>query len=209
MESRQSALGELRQSARFWRRRGGDLGWAAAQPHRGWWSGFGGVGRDTAPRERRPSSRTSCCIGNQWFGRAWPGFLWCRYEAVCVFGLCFLQVDNHPVQIVIKPGRLLLAHPPYFFQKVVLHNIHFNISSFGVHITGISNPATRQAAPSSPPMAALARCRQFHVSRKCIRCTAATARCKASFDAFPLLFKNILFILSIPSKPPPPQRLPT
>jgi len=126
-----------------------------------------------------------------------------------VFGLRFLQVDNHPVQIVIKPGRLLLAHPPYFFQKVVLHNIHFNISSFGVHITGISNPATRQAAPSSPPMAALARCRQFHVSRKCIRCTAATARCKASFDAFPLLFKNILFILSIPSKPPPPQRLPT
>ena len=83
------------------------------------------------------------------------------HQAAFVFGLRFLQVDNHAVQVVVKSGRELFAHPPDFFQKIALHNTDFNISSFGVQITGISNPASRHAAPSWPPMAALAKCRQF------------------------------------------------
>ena len=58
-----------------------------------------------------------------------------------MLGLLLLQVDNYPVQVVIKPGRQLLSHPPDVFQNIVLHNLGFNISSLGVQITGISNPA--------------------------------------------------------------------
>ena len=42
-----------------------------------------------------------------------------------MFGLRFLQVDNHPVQVVIMPGRLLFAPAPIFFQKIVLHIFGF------------------------------------------------------------------------------------
>ena len=62
-----------------------------------------------------------------------------------VFGLRFLQVENHPVQVVVKPARQLFAHPPDFFESIVPHSLGFNISSFGVQITGISTPAWRQA----------------------------------------------------------------
>jgi hypothetical protein len=30
-----------------------------------------------------------------------------QHKVASVFGLCFLQVDNHEVQVVIKPGREL------------------------------------------------------------------------------------------------------
>jgi hypothetical protein len=44
------------------------------------------------------------------------GSLWSRHQQVSVFGLRFLQMDNHPVQIITMAGRQLLAHLPDFFQ---------------------------------------------------------------------------------------------
>ena len=72
-----------------------------------------------------------------------------RNQAASVFGLRFLQVDNHAVQVVVKPGRQLFAQPPDFFKKVVLHDTHFNKSSLGMPLTGISHAVSRQASSSS------------------------------------------------------------
>src|SRR6266852_6363792 len=106
-----------------------------------------------------------------------------KHQPVAMLFLPLAQMLNHPVQVVIEPGRHFLADPPDFFEVFVLHLLGFTISSRGVQITGISTPASWQAAVSAPVSAAFAKCRQFHVSRNCILCTAATARCKASFAA--------------------------
>ena len=95
--------------------------------------------------------------GRSWLRRAATRFLRRWHQAVSMFGLLLLQVDNHPVQVVVKPGCQLFAHPPDAFQEIVLHTVGFNISSLGVQITGISNPACRQVAANWPPVAALAR----------------------------------------------------
>jgi len=58
-----------------------------------------------------------------------------------VFGLLLLEMDDHAVQVVIKPGCQLFAYPPDFLKELVFHDAGFTISSRGVQITGISNPA--------------------------------------------------------------------
>jgi hypothetical protein len=50
-------------------------------------------------------------------------------------------MDDHAVQVVIKPGCQLFAHPPDFLKELVFHEAGFTISSRDVQITGISNPA--------------------------------------------------------------------
>jgi len=45
------------------------------------------------------------------------------YEKISMFGLSFLQVHNHPMQVVIKSGSLPFAHPANLFQKIIFHNM--------------------------------------------------------------------------------------
>jgi len=75
---------------------------------------------------------------------------WRTHQSGTVFGLLLLEMNDHPMQIVIEPGCQLCAHAPDLFKELVLHDVGFTISSRGVQITGISNPAWRQAAVASP-----------------------------------------------------------
>jgi hypothetical protein len=58
-----------------------------------------------------------------------------------VFGLLPLEMHDHAVQVAIKPGCQLFAHAPDFLKELVFHDARFTVSSRGVQITGISNPA--------------------------------------------------------------------
>jgi hypothetical protein len=63
------------------------------------------------------------------------------HQSGTVLGLCSLEMKDHAMQVVIEPGCQLFAHPPDFLKELVLHDADFTISSRGVQITGISNPA--------------------------------------------------------------------
>jgi len=63
------------------------------------------------------------------------------HQSGAVFGLFLLEMDDHAMQVVIKPRCQLFAHPPDFLKELVFHDAGFTISSRGVQITGISNPA--------------------------------------------------------------------
>ena len=66
---------------------------------------------------------------------------WRTYQPLAVFDLFILEVDDHPMQVIVKSSGHLFAHPPDFLKELVLHDAGFTISSRGVQITGISNPA--------------------------------------------------------------------
>ena len=63
------------------------------------------------------------------------------HQSGTVLGLCFLEMEDHAMQVVIEPGCESFAHPPGFLKELVFHDAGFTISSRGVQITGISNPA--------------------------------------------------------------------
>jgi hypothetical protein len=44
------------------------------------------------------------------------------HQSGTVSGLLLLEMDNHPMQVVIEPGCQLFAHAPDFLKELVLHD---------------------------------------------------------------------------------------
>jgi len=80
-------------------------------------------------------------------------------------------------------GGDLIADAPDFLKDFVFHSFNYIMSSCGVHMTGAGKPSASQISRNFSTMVALAICRQFHVSRNSIPCTAAVATCAASVSA--------------------------
>jgi hypothetical protein len=116
-----------------------------------------------------------------------------RYFATCSSGFLGLSAEilEERVQIIIEACKEFLASFAHLrddriFVIIAIVGIAAclihgdTINSSGVTIRGAAKPASAQALTILWVKIALAKCRQFHVSRNDIPCAAANAICAAS-----------------------------
>jgi len=80
------------------------------------------------------------------------------------FRLTFLDVLENRIQVVIETGGMGVAGSTNLINDWIGHGVASNNSS-GVHMIGALNPFPLQTFSITGLIGALAKCRQFHVSR--------------------------------------------